>query len=40
MLKKVTITLYVLLLVVMAAATIIEKVKGTDFAATAIYGSW
>ena len=39
MLKKVTITLYALLLVVMAAATIIEKVKGTDFAATAIYGS-
>ena len=40
MLKKVTISLYTMLLIVMAAATIIEKIKGTDFAATAIYGSW
>ena len=32
--------LYVLLIVVMAAATIIENIKGTPFVKQSIYGSW
>ena len=32
--------LYVLLIVVMAAATIIENIKGTPFVQQSIYGSW
>lgn len=32
--------IYVLLIVVMAAATVIEKVKGTLFVQQSIYGSW
>lgn len=39
-LKKATLTLYIILLIVMAAATIIEKSKGTEFVHSAIYGAW
>ena len=40
MLKKTLSTLYILLLVAMAAATFIEKWHGTDFAHSAVYSSW
>ncbi len=40
MLKKSIIALYVIILTVMAAATIIEKYDGTDYVHGAIYGSW
>ncbi len=40
MLKKTLISLYILAAVIMAAATFIEKYKGTEYVGTAIYGSW
>lgn len=40
MLKKIVLALYIILLVVMAAATIIEKSNGTDYVHSAIYGAW
>ena len=40
MLKRIVFTLYVLVIVTMAAATFIEKSRGTDFVHTAVYGSW
>lgn len=40
MIKKITAFVYVALLVVMAAATMIENSRGTDYAHSAIYGSW
>lgn len=40
MLKKTVIALYLIVVVVMAAATIIEKYHGTDYAADNIYGAW
>ncbi len=40
MIKKITSLIYVTLLVVMAAATMIENSRGTDYAHAAIYGSW
>ena len=38
--KKALGSIYILLLVVMAAATIVEQYKGTTFVGTHIYGSW
>ena len=38
--KYIVFTLYVLVIVTMAAATFIEKSRGTDFVHTAVYGSW
>jgi len=38
--KKTVIALYFVVVVVMAAATIVEKYQGTEYAATHIYGSW
>lgn len=38
--KKTIGIIYVLLLIVMATATFVENSRGTDFAHTAIYGSW
>ena len=38
--KKALASIYILLLVVMAGATIVEKYKGTDFVGVHIYGSW
>lgn len=40
MLKKIIGVIYVALLVEMAAATILENSRGTEFVHTAIYGSW
>lgn len=40
MIKKITAFVYVALLMVMAAATMIENSQGTDYAHSAIYGSW
>ena len=40
MLKKILYTLYILVMVCMAAATLVEKYRGTDFAHASIYGSW
>lgn len=40
MLKKSILALYVIILAVMAAATIIEKDSGTDYVHGAIYGAW
>lgn len=40
MLKKTTCLLYVIIILVMAAATIIEKSYGTDVTHRAVYGSW
>lgn len=40
MLKRIVFTLYVLVIVTMAAATFIEKSRGTDIVHTAVYGSW
>lgn len=39
-LRLTTIALYITTIVVMAAATIIEKMMGTPYATTNIYGSW
>ena len=38
--KKILYALYVTVIVVMAAATIVEKFKGTEYAGSHIYGSW
>ena len=38
--KKIVIMLYVVVVAVLAAATIVEKYQGTEFAADAIYGAW
>ncbi|MBQ4387450.1 MAG: cytochrome c biogenesis protein CcsA [Prevotella sp.] len=38
--KKTVIALYIVVVVVMAAATIVEKYQGMEYAATHIYGSW
>ena len=40
MIKKITTALYVLIIVLMAAASIIENYNGTPFAHQYIYGSW
>ena len=40
MLRKILFTLYVLVTACMAAATFVEKYRGTDFAHAAVYGSW
>ena len=40
MIKKTAFTLYVVLIVVMAAATIIEHFYSTPFASQYIYGAW
>ena len=38
--KKTTITLYIFIIVTMAAATIIEHYHGSSFVSHHIYGSW
>ena len=40
MIKRIIACLYITLIVCMAMATFIENVKGTDYATTAVYGSW
>ena len=40
MIKKIISILYILVLVSMALATIVEKAQGTDYVHTHIYGSW
>lgn len=40
MLKKLIIILYIALLFVMAAATLVEKANSTDYAHEHIYGAW
>lgn len=40
MIKKIISLIYILLLVAMAAATILENSRGTDFVHSTIYGSW
>ena len=40
MTKKLLFALYIILLAVMAGATIVEKAKGTEYAGSHIYGSW
>ena len=40
MIKKITTALYVLIIVLMAAASIIENYNGTPFTHQYIYGSW
>jgi len=40
MLKKTVIALYIVVVVVMAAATIVEKYEGTPYVSEHIYGSW
>lgn len=40
MLKKILFALYILVMVCMGAATIIEKYKGTDYVSSYIYGAW
>ncbi len=40
MLKKTLIASYVSLLVIMGAATVVEKYHGTDYAKTYVYGAW
>ena len=40
MVKKIIFTLYILVLVCMAAATIVEKSQGTDYAHAHYYGAW
>ena len=40
MLKKTLIALYIVVVAVMAAATIAEKYQGTDFVAMHVYGAW
>lgn len=39
-LKKTLFTLYVLVIVCMAAATVVEKYSGTDFVRSNVYGAW
>ncbi len=38
--KKLILAIYTLLIVCMAAATVIEKIYGTDYVTASIYGSW
>ena len=40
MLKKILFALYILVIVVMAAATFVEKFRGTEFVHASVYGSW
>jgi len=40
MLKKILFALYILVMVCMGAATIVEKYRGTDFVSSHIYGAW
>ena len=40
MAKKNTIIIYILLIVCMATATIVEKYKGTEVVFNKIYGAW
>ena len=40
MIKKITAVLYVLIIVLMATASVIENYKGTPFTHQYIYGSW
>lgn len=40
MLKRITIALYIVVIAVMAVATIIEKYYGTEFVQSDIYGAW
>lgn len=40
MLKKLTLCLYTMLILCMGIATIVERLYGTDIAATYIYGAW
>ncbi len=40
MLKKITFTLYAIVILVMAMATIVEKTQGTPYVLNAVYGSW
>ena len=40
MIKKITFVFYVVLIVVMAAATIIEHLNSTPFVSQYIYGAW
>ena len=40
MLKKVTFTLYAIVILVMAMATVVEKTQGTPYVLSNIYGSW
>ena len=40
MVKKIIVILYILVLVCMAAATIVEKSQGTDYAHAHYYGAW
>ena len=40
MLKKVISTLYVMVVVAMAVATVVEKTRGTEYVLGAFYGSW
>ena len=40
MIKKTISAIYILVLVIMAAATIVEKSQGTDYVHTHYYGAW
>lgn len=40
MFKKITFTLYAMVIIVMAVATIVEKSQGTEVVLSQIYGSW
>lgn len=40
MIKKILLILYILILVCMAAASIVEKTEGTDYAHVHYYGAW
>ena len=38
--KRIFISLYIVVVVVMATATIVENYQGTEFVAQHIYGAW
>ena len=38
--RKTVIALYIVVVVVMAAATIVEKYQGTEYVSDHVYGSW
>lgn len=40
MIKKILFILYILILVCMAAASIVEKIEGTDYVHAHYYGTW
>ena len=40
MIKKATFTLYAIVIIVMAMATVVEKTQGTPYVLNNIYGSW